>query len=63
MILASIAGRTEVSRQMEMLADELPQPAWGRALQRFLFFFFFLRCWRAKTNNWALAASTSRTAS
>ena len=63
MTLAPIAGGMEVSRQMKMLADELPQPAWGRALQRFLFFSFFLRCWRAKTNSWALAASTSRTAS
>jgi hypothetical protein len=64
MALAPIAGGTEVSRQMKMLADELPQPAWGRVLQeRFLFFFFFLRSWRAKTNSWALAASTSRTAS
>jgi len=57
----SIAGGTEVGRQVQMLADVFPQPAWGGAGQeRFL---FFLRCWRAKTKSWALAVSTSRTAS
>ena len=46
---------------MEVQADELPQPTWGRASRSG--YLFFLRCWRAKTNIWALAASTSRTAS
>ncbi len=59
---AAIAGGAEVSGRVEMLADALPQAAWGGTLQgRFLF--FFLRCWRAKTKSWALEASTSRTVS
>src|SRR2546427_11439103 len=60
MTATPIAGGAEVGRQMEVLADELPQPTWGRACQsRFL---FFLRCRRATTNSWALAASRSRAA-
>jgi hypothetical protein len=59
---APIARGAEVSSQMQMLADVLPKPAWGGAVQG-CFLFFFLRCWRAKTKSWALAASTSRTAS
>jgi len=38
MTATPIAGGAEVGRQMEVLADELPQPTWGRASQsRFLF--------------------------
>src|SRR5882762_9045336 len=59
---APITGGAEVSGQVQMLADVLPQAAWGGALQ-WCFLFFFFRCWRAKTKSWALAASTSRTAS
>ena len=61
MTTTPIAGGAEVVRQMEVLADELPQPTWGRASQSG--FRLFLRCLRAKTNSWALAASTSRTVS
>ncbi len=61
MTTTPIAGGAEVVRQMEVLADELPQPTWGRASQSG--FRLFLRCSRAKTNSWALAASTSRTVS
>src|SRR6202035_3780469 len=49
-----IARRAEVSRQVKMLANELPHPAWGGEFQRR--FLFFLRCWRASTSNWALGA-------
>jgi hypothetical protein len=44
-----------------MVADVLPQAACGGVSQ--WRFFFFFRYWRGKTKSWALAASTSFTAS
>src|SRR5260370_35615365 len=58
---ASIAGGAEVSGQVQMLADVLPQAAWGGAVQGGFLFFFF-RCWRGKNKKCALSPSTPHTA-
>src|SRR5260370_8735141 len=55
---ASIAGGAEVSGQVQMLADVLPQAAWGGAVQG-CFLFFFFRCWRRKTKSLSLTPPPS----
>ena len=55
---AAIAGGQQIGLQTQTARQVFPEASRTRSLHR-----FFRRCFRAQTRSWALAASTSRTAS